>query len=310
MPSDIPSDIPSDQPSSAPSSMPSDIPSDIPSDQPSSVPSSMPSDIPSDIPSDQPSVEPSICRDEEGWIVGGIPNENNFYVGLTCQQIATANSDSWCDAIMAQSNSTYLGKSVVEACCACQGSTYTTTYPSSSPSDKPSFSNSPTVEPIPSSQPTDCIDEPGFLFYDGENDDIRLGCIDLIVNLDEDMCKRFENIDFNGKTVLSACCICGGGIHQSRVPSSSPSKSQMPSSEPSMSVAPSDKPSILPSLNPTVSSEPSNFPSSYGATIIDGKPCRYSRECFSSFSSEAYDDNACLKDLEEPIGLCKPGVSS
>ena len=313
MPSDIPSDIPSDQPSSLPSSMPSDIPSDIPSDQPSSLPSRDPSSEPSLLPSSEPSSQPSDCVDEEGWVVGGIPGVDE-YAGLSCEELNTTNADSWCDAVMNEPNSTYLGKTVDEACCACHGSTFKTTYPSSVPTSRPSISSLPTVEPIPSSQPSDCVDEPGWFFYTNNDNgkQLQLGCLDLSVTIERDDCERFENIDSNGKTVRNACCICGGGMHQSREPSLVPTISQMPSVVPSLSAMPTDRPSLIPSSSPTVSIMPSDTPSGENATVIDLKPCRYSRECLSSYpsvESTTADPNACLKDEGENVGICKPGVS-
>lgn len=261
------------------------------------------------LPSLEPSSQPSECIDEEGWVVGGIPGVDK-YAGLSCEELNTTNANSWCDAVMNEPNSTYLGKAVDEACCACHGSTFKTTYPSSKPTALPSKSSFPTVEPIPSSQPSDCVDEPGWFFY--TNNDKMLGCFDLTVTLEEDMCERFENIDSNGKTVRSACCICGGGMHHSREPSLVPTISQMPSVVPSISAIPTDKPSLIPSSSPTESTMPSDAPSGENATIIDLKPCRYSRECLSSYpsiESTSADPNACLKEEGEDVGVCKPGVS-
>lgn len=288
-------ELASHHPSVAPSSEPNVAPSREPSTVPSMQPSKVPSESPSTDSSSEPSFEPSDCVDEEGWVVGGIPGVDKF-AGLTCNQLDTSNADSWCDAVMAQSNSTYLGKSVEEACCACHGSTFKTTYPSLTPSNKPSISDLPTVVPIPSSQPTDCVDEPGFRFYDNEH--LILTCSDLDVNpaIPENMCERFEGIDFNGKTVQSACCICGGGQHHSREPSFVPSVSQQPSLFPSTSVAPSLHPSSVPSASPSISSAPSNMPSGKDPTIYDGKPCRFDRECLSS---------SCTTE-----GICKNGVST
>ena len=100
-------------------------------------------------------------------------------------------------------------------------------------------------------------------------------------------------------------------MHNSREPSLVPTISQKPSFVPSISVEPTDKPSLIPSASPTLSTKPTNAPTGESATIIDLKPCRYSRECLSSFSSETYDENACLKDEgnDVVVGSCKPGVS-
>ncbi|GFH43554.1 hypothetical protein CTEN210_00027 [Chaetoceros tenuissimus] len=280
----------SDSPSSRPSDKPSALPSLLPTNAPSVVPSASPSDFPSSIPSSKPSLlpssEPTECVDELGWIVGGNPsNTSQPFAGMTCDELnAIEDIEPWCNAIMKQYNSTYLGKAVNEACCACDGSKFQTIFPSSVPSEKPSISNAPTMENYPSSQPsnqpTECVDEPEWFFVDSGGD--RLGCQNLIVNytIGIDHCERFQDIYFDSKNVNTACCICGGGINVSRAPSTVPSSSQAPSSTPSISSKPSPRPSDIPSNSPTISTQPTEFPSTNGL-INDGSPCRYDRECRS-----------------------------
>eukprot|EP00979_Chaetoceros_neogracilis_P017510 scaffold10231_cov289-Chaetoceros_neogracile.AAC.1 len=259
-PSDEPSSVPSDDPSLLPSNEPSLLPSDEPSLLPSDEPSSLPSDEPSSLPSLLPSSIPSLCIDEEGWTVG-------------------------------VSDSTNFGKAIDEACCVCHGSTFKTTYPSSEPSALPTVSAIPTIEAIPSSSPTDCIDEVNW-YFDSEK---KLGCDALADPQYADKCNRFRYIDYQGKTSTDACCICNGGIHQSREPSIYPSISQNPSVSPTVSIEPSLLPSDKPSALPSESSAPSQFPSA-SRTIIDNKSCRYDGECKS---------NICTRDEQEcQEGLC------
>jgi len=292
-PSDEPSVIPSDDPSKTPSEKPSILPSDEPSDEPSLLPSEdpslSPSDEPSVFPSDDPSTTPSECVDEEGWVVGG----KSDYAGLTCSHISNSSeSNDFCSAILNQPDSANFGKTVNEACCICGGSTFKTTHPSLGPTSSPSLSSIPTIEPIPSSQPSDCLNEPNWYFNVTHN----LGCDSIIVFAEEDMCERFSNIDYDGKTVMEACCICGGGKHHSRQPSDAPSLSQMPSSLPTESAEPSDIPSTIPSPLPSQSAIPSSFPSVTQGSVLDLRPCMHGGECKSQTCSEEYK-------------TCVPGVS-
>ena len=277
LPSDDPSLLPSDEPSLLPSDEPSVLPSDEPSLLPSDQPSLLPSDQPSLSPSDEPSLSPSVCVDEEGWIVGG----SSVYAGLTCTDFPSQ-SDKWCNAILQETDSINFGKAIDQACCVCHGSTFKTNFPSFEPSAFPSVSAVPTIEPIPSSSPTDCIDEPNW-YFDSVN---KLGC-DAIT--ESDLCSRLANIDYQGKTVTAACCVCEGGTHKSRQPSIQPSISQTPSDVPSVSTEPTLLPSDLPSTRPSESVAPSEFPSALGS-IIDAKPCRYDMECKSG---ECTDDDKC-----------------
>ena len=247
------------------------------------------STIPSKSPfSEEPSSSPTECSDEEGWTVGG----NTMYTNLTCSQITVPDeSTNWCEAIMAKTDHVNFGKSVNEACCICGGSTFKTTYPSLEPSISPSVSFLPTIDPMPSLQPSTCVDEPNWYF----NVTASLGCASIKENEADVICEQFEGIDYDGKTIIDACCICGGGIHQSRQPSDVPSMSQAPSFLPSASVQPSDTPSILPSFLPSTTSRPSEFPMEANGSILDDMPCRYENECKSGL---------CTVERQ-----CKAGVS-
>lgn len=172
-------------------------------------------------------------------------------------------------------DSANFGKAINEACCICHGSTFKTTYPSLEPSSSPSVSSLPTIEPIPSSSPSDCEDEPKW-FFDLEH---RLGCASIVKD-PVHFCDVWKDVDYNGKTIMDACCLCKGGMHKSREPSIAPSFSQIPSAPPTETVAPSFLPSDLPSTTPSESMIPSQFPSGVG-TIIDGKSCKYGLECKS-----------------------------
>ena len=241
------------------------------------------------LPSSQPSSSPSVCMDEPGWVVGG----NSLFSGMNCTDIE-GHIEGWCDFIQNLSNSSYDGKSISEACCDCDGGDHQTTFPSLSPTNSPSISQHPSMHAYPSvapsSQPSVCVDESDWYFLKNE-DGVELGC-DWLGN-NAHLCEQFESLEYKAKTVSLACCICGGGDHQSVSPSESPTTlpSSEPSQMPSVSVAPSDQPSRFPSISPTdipsaipstspsVSMKPSQFPSmSFGSTF-DGEPCNHPREC-------------------------------
>lgn len=113
---------------------------------------------------------------------------------------------------------------VSQACCVCGGGDHQSSAPSTS---HPTMHAYPTS--IPSSEPTNCRDEPGW-YFDTKDDDTKLGCSALDSN-PESMCERFGKIENNHKTAYLACCVCGGGDHQSVFPSKEPSV--LPSKEPS-----------------------------------------------------------------------------
>jgi len=174
-----------------------------------------------------------------------------------------------------------LGKAIDEACCFCHGSTYKTTYPSSEPSGFPTLSSVPTIEPMPSSQPSVCIDEPNWYFNVTHN----LGCEALAKN-PVDKCERFSTVEYMymEKVTYDACCVCGGGIHHSTQPSDNPSlsPSDIPTMSPSSSSAPSDVPSrrtAEPSSSPSLSQEPTNYPSMEPKSRFGGNACNYDSEC-------------------------------
>ena len=240
----------------------------------------------------QPSFQPSSCVDEEGWVVGG----STQYAGLTCDAISI-NPDNWCSAIMNIPDSMNMGKAINEACCFCNGSTYKTTYPSTEPSGFPTLTAVPTIEPIPSSQPSECFDEPDWYF----NVEEQLGCLNLADN-PEDKCARFSTVEYmhNEKVTYDACCICGGGIHHSTQPSDDPSvfPSDTPTMSPSTSSAPSNIPSrrtAEPSDGPTLTQTPTDFPSMEPESKFHGDNCNYSSECIGEM--------ICMKKY------CSSGVS-
>ena len=221
---------------------------------------------------------------------------DSLFSDLTCRSIASSTFQAisklsisdLCEAIKHEPDSTNFDKAVDEACCVCGGSAFQTIYPSSGPSFKPSLSLNPTVEQIPSSQPSDCINEPEWYWH--FNNTHKLGCDYIIVNNEEDMCIRLSKIDYDGKTVLEACCVCGGGFLQSRQPSDKPSLSQMPSTMPSKSSRPTEFPSTIPSSIPSESAVPSLSPSYSAGTILDTNPCKFNDECKSGHCAE---ENLC-----------------
>ena len=126
------------------------------------------------------------------------------WTGKTCSMIAEL--DFWCEFFSSYVNN---GKTTYEACCACGGGTHVDVEPSSQPStsSNPSSSYAPSTTQQPSIQPSECVDEPGF-FWDS---DLGYGC-DVLTS---SFCNTFSSIVSNGKTTLTACCLCGGGRHVS-----------------------------------------------------------------------------------------------
>ena len=224
---------------------------------------------------------------------------------MNCTQVAS--EENWCDAIWALNDHAFNGKGVKEACCACQGSRFTSTYPSTAPSTKPSISMRPSVisenpSAAPSSQPSDCIDEPNWFF----NEDKGLGCT-AISEQPETYCAQFSPIWYKDKNTYLACCECGGGLHQSVAPSVIPtsSPSVLPSNVPSLSFEPTRDITLNPSEQPSVSMEPSNFPSKEPNSVFDGDECNYDSECMVG----ACIDKICTlsqtrreRDLEIEVG--------
>jgi hypothetical protein len=195
--------------------------------------------------------------------------------------LTLADTDKYCAAIMELPDSSNMGKAIDEACCFCHGSTYKTTYPSGEPSGFPTLSSVPTIEAIPSSQPSACFDEPDWYF----NITHQLGC-DALVNDPVDKCQRFSTVEYMymEKVTYDACCICGGGIHHSTQPSDSPSTfpSDSPTNSPSSSSVPSDTPTSRtrePSSSPSLSQVPTDFPRMTEESIYNGFTCHYTSEC-------------------------------
>lgn len=198
------------------------------SQTPSQVPST--SMNPSPAPSSIPSETPSECVDEEGWTVGG----DSEFQNMTCAHI-DGDPEKWCDLLQGISSTQNLSKSISEACCLCHGSTFKTTYPSTAPSSKPSISQLPTLHEYPSSEPSSqpsvCRDEPNWHFKTQKDDGTVVEVSCAMFGDNEELCEQFKDFEHEAKTPALACCICGGGDHQSVAPSTSPSS--QPSSEPS-----------------------------------------------------------------------------
>ena len=269
---------------------PSSVPSLLPSPFPTTDPSSTPSSAPSSAPSFTPSSRPSVCMDEPEWVVGG----NSMYTGMNCTDIATQ-VDDWCKVLQNLPDTANFGKSIEEACCYCGGGDHQIIFPSARPSESPSTSNAPSMHAfpssVPSSQPSVCVDETDW-YFDETEDGEKLGCKALDANPFK-MCEQFESFVYKEKTVLLACCVCGGGDHQSVAPSATPTSvpTSEPSGEPSVSIAPSEEPSINPSSSPSdfpstspsespsVSMAPSQKPSMSFGVAFDGDHCNYDREC-------------------------------
>ena len=224
----------------------------------------------------KPSSSPTLCKDEEGWVVGG----QSIYRGMNCTQLASETED-WCSAIGNVPGHSYNGKGVHEACCICGGSTYTTTFPSTVPSLKPTMSSFPTIkyEPsaLPTDQPSQCVDEDGWKFEFGGVD---LGCRAVSENPTE-FCERFSSVFYMDKNTYNACCDCGGGNHVSVKPSTVPSTSptSSPSSRPTSSPEPTKTASVSPSVSPSVSLAPSNYPTAEVGSKFDGDNCNVDSEC-------------------------------
>ncbi|GFH44485.1 hypothetical protein CTEN210_00959 [Chaetoceros tenuissimus] len=159
--------------------------------------------IPSLVPTNQPSEEPTPCVDDTNWSVGG----SSMYKGMKCQDFS---NDAWCDTIMALDDSAQMGKSIEEACCVCGGSALFTPHPSVAPTNTPTISKMPTA---PTARPTACVDEIDWYLHE----DTRLGCESIM----EEMCDLFVDYVYNEKSLKDACCVCGGGIHFTVMPSSS-----------------------------------------------------------------------------------------
>jgi len=227
-----------------------------------------------------------ICIDEPGWIVGG----DSMYSGMGCVDIGSQ-VENWCSIIERDPDTVYLGKSISLACCECGGGDHQSIAPSTS---SPTLHAYPSV--TPSSRPSTCIDEPGWHFDTTDDADggAQMGCESLNGNPAK-LCEQFASFVYKQKTVALACCVCGGGDHQSVAPSTIPTSnpSLTPSETPSVSSAPSDDPSTYPSSSPsdipstspsdapTESTMPSNVPTGTYGSILNGEPCSFDSECLA-----------------------------
>ena len=129
-----------------------------------------------------------------------------------------------------------------------------TSQPTSLPSHLPSTSKSPSQFPsakpsvnpslMPSLRPSVCLDEPdwrvgGSSRYKGMTcEDIKSDPLKWCFLL-----QNYRDASYNGKSISEACCECGGGSHQTIVPSLSPSAFPSVTSSPSFRVVPSQSPS-------------------------------------------------------------------
>ena len=204
---------------------------------------------------------------------------------MTCEDIET--NQEWCPTIWAIPDHAYNGKGINEACCYCGGSKFFSTYPSKAPSSKPTISARPTViseapSVVPSSQPSECMDEPDWYFNIQET----LGC-SVINQQPEQLCEQFKDDWHMDKNTYLACCECGGGRHRSVAPSSLPSSlpSVLPSTNPSLSFLPTQDITQKPSITPTLSTKPSFFPSiEERRTVYDSEACNFHGDCKNELS--------------------------
>ena len=179
---------------------------------------------------------PSECEDEVGWETLD-PSPSARWSGINCTQVEEL-PEQWCSFLAPYVN---LGKSTYEACCICGGGDHIPVAPSLPPSE------------VPSDAPTECVDEPGWLW----NVPLGYGCESLSFSF----CDDVDDIWYNGKNSYLACCVCGGGAHAPLAPSTSPSAvpSALPSSAPvTGSNAPprrTEAPTLVPSGSPTCSVE-------------------------------------------------------
>ena len=240
-----------------------------------------------------------ICEDEVNWQVRG----ESIYEGMTCGMIHTV---KLCDLISKESDHTFNGKAINEACCICGGSMFGSTFPSTTPTTGPSISAKPSVisegpSSFPSSQPSTCEDEPGW-YFDECIDGTRVGC-ELITGNPDLLCHQFSSIFYKDKNSYTACCVCDGGKHLSVSPSSSPSSlpTKLPSSLPTQSFEPTKDTTANPSESPSTSFEPSAYPTGPDGQTFDDAPCRRDKECFHGISR-------CLPPIVESEFefICRP----
>ena len=159
-----------------------------------------------------------VCVDKTGW---SIHNPNDLWDGVTCADISQK-WDFWCGYLSSYTSIDNFNS--IDACCTCNGG-----------SEIVDGSNFIHPSAAPSSSPTECRDEPGWL-WDQEN---NYGC----EKMTESFCDDLAHVYFLRKNVISACCACGGGSHilppPTVAPSSEPSTlaSSKPSSEPSLDLS-------------------------------------------------------------------------
>uniref|UniRef100_A0A7S3QC54 Uncharacterized protein n=1 Tax=Chaetoceros debilis TaxID=122233 RepID=A0A7S3QC54_9STRA len=160
------------------------------------------------------------CYNAPNWIVNG----TSPYKNLGCSDIDEIDPDlrdNLCGLLLGVYDEDYESMPVSEACCACgggQGDNITHYLVGGGDIEE--------KEP-------ECINEPGW-FYATTQNGVKMGCDAIAANPDE-LCAVAESVDTLGKRKPAslACCVCGGGIHQTMAPSSVPSS--VPSLNPSLS---------------------------------------------------------------------------
>ena len=165
------------------------------------------------------------CVDVDGWKTH---DTGGLWSGKTCEDIAER-ADFWCDYLVQYPSKTTQLTSR-DACCVCDGGSNIDLGPNS-PSD------------VPSASPTECVDDAEFLW------DLQAGhgCSSVT----EGFCDTLKDLWHNGKNVVGACCICGGGSHVPLPPSDIPSSPPTLIPTEAISESPSESPSVALSLSPT-----------------------------------------------------------
>ncbi len=103
-----------------------------------------------------------------------------------------------------------------------------TTPPTLGPSVSPSTLPTSVPSPTPSQSPTICVDDTDWKDKTGDNcEEYRKHRRDLDVGEYDGYywCEVYGYLENNGKSARTACCICGGGMHLSAYPSTSPAPS-------------------------------------------------------------------------------------
>jgi hypothetical protein len=142
------------------------------------------------------------CVDEPNWYW----DEDKQ---LTCDSVSVG----FCESLK---DHWYQGKNVYSACCACNGG-ISSSSSSSTNNDYTNGSTHSTTTSSPSSSGSgfststtskdQCIDEPNWFINEG----VKCSAITSY-----QLCAALESNWYDGKNVYSACCVCGGGIHEAK----------------------------------------------------------------------------------------------